>query len=33
MVTGFARLPLRPIIYFSGWIVLLVYAWQVVSLA
>ena len=31
MITGWARLPLRPIIYFSGWIVLLVYAWQVLS--
>lgn len=30
MITGLARLPLRPIIYLSGWIVLLVYAWQVV---
>ncbi|HJR71347.1 MAG TPA: MAPEG family protein [Gammaproteobacteria bacterium] len=31
MITGLARFPLRPIIYFSGWIVLIVYAWQVLS--
>lgn len=30
-ITGLARLPVRPMIYFSGWIVMLVYAWQVVS--
>jgi uncharacterized MAPEG superfamily protein len=29
MVFGIARLPLRPMIYVSGWIVTLVYAWQV----
>jgi uncharacterized MAPEG superfamily protein len=29
MISGLARLPLRPMIYFSGWIVTLVYAWQV----
>ena len=31
MVTGLARFPLRPMIYFAGWIVMLVYAWQVLS--
>lgn len=31
MISGFARLPLRPMIYFSGWVVTLVYAWQVLS--
>jgi uncharacterized MAPEG superfamily protein len=29
MISGVARFPLRPMIYFSGWIVLLVFAWQV----
>jgi len=29
MVFGLARLPLRPMIYVSGWIVTLVYAWQI----
>jgi uncharacterized MAPEG superfamily protein len=30
-ITGLTRFPLRPMIYFSGWIVLLVYAWQLLS--
>jgi uncharacterized MAPEG superfamily protein len=30
MITGLARLPLRPMIYFAGWIVMLVFAWQVI---
>jgi len=29
MVSGLARRPIRPMIYFTGWIVTLVYAWQV----
>ena len=29
MISGTARLPLRPMIYFAGWIVTLVFAWQV----
>jgi hypothetical protein len=29
MISGFARLPLRPIIYLAGWIAMLVFAWQV----
>ena len=33
MITGLARLPLRPTIYFAGWIVTLVYAWQVLTFA
>ena len=31
MISGLARLPLRPMIYFAGWIVMLVFAWQVIS--
>lgn len=31
MISGIARLPLRPMIYFSGWIVTLLYASQVLS--
>ena len=31
MISGLARLPLRPMIYFAGWIVMLVFAWQVLS--
>ena len=30
MISGLARLPLRPMIYFAGWIVMLVFAWQVI---
>jgi uncharacterized MAPEG superfamily protein len=29
MISGLARLPLRPMIYFAGWIAMLVFAWQV----
>ena len=29
MISGLARFPLRPMIYFAGWMVLLVFAWQV----
>jgi uncharacterized MAPEG superfamily protein len=29
MISGLARLPLRPMIYVAGWIVTLVFAWQV----
>lgn len=29
MISGLARLPLRPMIYLAGWIVTLVFAWQV----
>lgn len=29
MITGLARFPIRPLIYVSGWIVTLVYAWQI----
>lgn len=31
MITGIARLPLRPIIYLAGWVVTLVMAWQVIA--
>ena len=30
MISGLARLPLRPMIYLAGWIVMLVFAWQVI---
>lgn len=33
MISGLARFPLRPMIYFAGWVVTLVYAWQVLTLA
>lgn len=33
MISGLARLPLRPMIYFSGWIVTLIYALQVLSVS
>ena len=33
MISGWARLPLRPMIYVAGWIVTLVFAWQVLSKA
>jgi hypothetical protein len=29
MISGLARFPLRPMIYFTGWSVMLVFAWQV----
>jgi uncharacterized MAPEG superfamily protein len=31
MVSGLARLPIRPMIYVSGWIVTILYAWQVLA--
>jgi uncharacterized MAPEG superfamily protein len=31
MITGLARFPIRPMIYVAGWIVTLVFAWQVLS--
>jgi uncharacterized MAPEG superfamily protein len=31
MITGLARLPLRPMIYLAGWFVTLIYAWQVLA--
>jgi len=33
MISGLARLPLRPMLYLSGWIVMLVFAWQIVTRA
>jgi uncharacterized MAPEG superfamily protein len=33
MISGLARLPLRPMIYFSGWIAMIVFAWQVLMKA
>jgi uncharacterized MAPEG superfamily protein len=33
MISGQARFPLRPMIYFIGWSVILVFAWQVLSQA
>ncbi len=32
MILGVARMPLRPMIYFSGWLVTLAYAWQVLAI-
>jgi hypothetical protein len=29
MISGLARLPPRPMIYFAGWIATRVFAWQV----
>jgi uncharacterized MAPEG superfamily protein len=31
MISGLARFPVRPAIYFTNWIVMFVYAWQVLS--
>ena len=31
MISGVARFPLRPLIYFAAWIDMLVFAWQVLS--
>ena len=33
MITGLARLPLRPMIYFAGWLATLIFAWQVLVTA
>ena len=30
MISGLARLPIRPMIYVAGWLVMLVFAWQIV---
>jgi uncharacterized MAPEG superfamily protein len=30
MIAGVARLPLRPMIYFAGWVTMLLFAWQVI---
>jgi uncharacterized MAPEG superfamily protein len=31
MITAWARLPIRPIIFTAGWVVTMVYAWQVLA--
>ena len=31
MISGFARAPLRPMIYVAGWVVTLVYSWQLLA--
>ncbi len=31
MISGIARLPLRPLIYLVGWICILVFAWQILT--
>lgn len=31
MITGLARVPLRPLLYFSGWITMLVIVWQLMT--
>jgi uncharacterized MAPEG superfamily protein len=33
MITAWARLPLRPIIFTAGWVVTMIYAWQVFARA
>jgi uncharacterized MAPEG superfamily protein len=33
MITAWARLPWRPIIFSAGWVVTIVYAWQVFALS
>ena len=33
MITGVTRVPLRPMLYFAGWVTTLVYAWQVLASA
>ncbi len=30
-VSGLARAPLRPLLYVSGWVVMLIHAWQIVA--
>lgn len=32
MITGLARLPIRPLIYVAGWLCILTLGWQVLSL-
>jgi uncharacterized MAPEG superfamily protein len=31
MISGLARFPLRPIIYVAGWVIILVFVWQVLA--
>ena len=31
MISGFARFPLRPMLYFAAWVVMLIFAWQVLA--
>jgi uncharacterized MAPEG superfamily protein len=33
MITAWARLPLRPMIFVAGWLITIVYAWQVIHLS
>jgi uncharacterized MAPEG superfamily protein len=33
MISGFARFPLRPMIYVGGWIAMIIFAWQVFKYA
>lgn len=33
MITAWARLPVRPIIFTAGWVVTMIYAWQVFAAA
>jgi hypothetical protein len=30
-ITGWARMPARPLIFTAGWVVILVHGWQVLS--
>jgi hypothetical protein len=30
-IAGVARAPLRPLLYFTGWCLMLVHAWQVIA--
>jgi uncharacterized MAPEG superfamily protein len=31
MISGLARLPLRPLLYVAGWLVTIVFAWQILA--
>ncbi|MEQ1567683.1 MAG: MAPEG family protein [Myxococcota bacterium] len=31
MISGLARLPVRPALYFTGWVAMLVFAWQILT--
>jgi uncharacterized MAPEG superfamily protein len=31
MISGFAKFPIRPVIFTAGWIITMVYAWQVLA--
>lgn len=33
MITAWARLPVRPVVFTAGWLVIIVHAWQVYALA